>query len=208
MLPGRLRCASNGSLPVAAVVLLVLSPAHAQAHTAFQGLGEFASGFLHPFTTPPHLLVLLALGLWLGQHAPLRIKEPALVFAGAAAAGLILTVGGHVGGVYPPALIIVGLCIGISVVIGLPMPLWVKLAACGVAALVLALDSGVEAGTHRAATVKILAATWASLVLCLVNLAFYVSLLPTVRWVQTGVRVMGSWIVAISFLLLAFALRR
>ena len=101
---GKLRFTSNRSLPVAAVVfLLLLSPAYVQAHTTFQGLGEFASGlaFLHPLTTPPHLLVLLALGLWLGQHAPLRIKEPALVFAGAAAGGLLLTAAGHVGGVYP-----------------------------------------------------------------------------------------------------------
>ena len=35
------------------------------AHTTFPGLGEYGSGFLHPFTTPAHLLVLLALGLWL-----------------------------------------------------------------------------------------------------------------------------------------------
>ncbi len=193
---------------MAVFLLLLWSPAHAQAHTTFQGMGEFASGFLHPLTTPPHLLVLLALGLWLGQHAPLRIKEPALVFAGAAAAGLFLTVAGHIGGVYPPVLIVVGLCIGIFVVLGLPMPLWVKLCACGIAALVLTLDSGVDAGVNSAGTVKILAATWVSLVLCVVNFAFYVSLLPSVRWVQTGVRVVGSWIVAIAFLMLAFALRR
>ena len=206
---GKLRRTGSGSLPVAAVVLLLLlSPAHAQAHTTFQGLGEFASGFLHPLTTPPHLLVLLALGLWLGQHAPLQIKDPALAFAGTAAAGLLLTGARHISGVYPPVLIIVGLCIGIFVVIGLPMPLWIKLATCGVAAFVVALDSGVDAGVSGAATAKILAATWVSLVLCLINLAFYVSLLPRVRWVQTGVRVVGSWIVAIAFLLLAFALRR
>ena len=104
-------------------------------------------------------------------------------------------------------LIVIGLITGMFVVIGLPMPLWVKLAVCGMAALALALDSGVDAGVNGTATVKILAAIWVSLVLCLVNLAFYVSRLPTVRWVQTGVRVVGSWIVAIAFLLLAFALR-
>ena len=152
--------------------------------------------------------MLLALGLWLGQHAPLRLKEPALVFAGAAAAGLLLTVAGHIGGVYPPVLIGVGMCGGIFVAIGRPTRLVVRSAVCGLAALVLALDSGVDASVTGAAAAKILTATWVSLVLCLVNLAFYVSLLPPVRWVQTGVRVVGSWIVAIALLMLAFALRR
>ncbi len=178
------------------------------AHTTFPGLGEFASGFLHPLTTPAHLLVLLALGLWFGQRAPLRIKEPAAIFATAAACGLVLTTATHVGGVYPPVLTVVGLCIGACVAVGAPMPFAIKLVACSVAALVLGLDSGADAGTPGASAAKVLGATWVSLVLCLVNAAFYVSLLPPVRWVQTGVRVLGSWIVAISFLLLAFALRR
>ena len=55
---------------------------------------------------------------------------------------------------------------------------------------------------------KILFATWVSLVLFVVNAAFYVSLLPRLQWVQTGIRVAGSWIVAIALLMLAFALRR
>ena len=174
----------------------------------FPGMGEYASGFLHPLTTPPHLLVLLALGLWLGQDVPLRIKQPSLVFGAAALVGLGLTVVGHVGGVSPTILIALGLGLGAFVALAVPLPFWVKLAACGVAALVLGLDSGVDAGTPGAATAKLLASTWISLVLCTVNVAFYVSRLPPVRWVQTGVRVVGSWIVAIALLLLAFALRR
>lgn len=189
------------------VIALLLMPSVASAHSTFPGLGEYASGFLHPLTTPPHGLVLLALGLSLGQRAPLRIGEPAALFAVAAAAGLLLTAITHFGGVQPAWLIAVGLCVGVGVAVGAPVPFWVKLGACGVAALLLGLDSGVEAGTPGASVAKILSATWASLVLCLVNAAFYVSLLPPVRWIQIGVRVLGSWIVAIALLMLAFALR-
>ncbi len=196
------------SFALAGGLCVLLTPAQAQAHTTFPGLGEFASGFLHPLTTPPHLLVLLALGLWLGQSVPLRVKQPALVFGAMAALGLALTVMGRIGGVYPPIQVAVGLCLGAFVALAVPFPCWLKLVACGVTALVLGLDSGVEAGTTGVATGKVLTATWVSLVLCTVNVAFYVSLLPRVRWVQTGVRVVGSWIVAIAFLLLAFALRR
>ncbi len=199
----------SGRLP--ALVIggwLLLPSARAEAHTTFPGLGEIASGFLHPLTTPPHLLILLALGLWLGQRAPLRIMKPTAVFAAGSVSGLLLTVAAHVGGVYPPVLVVAGLCIGACVAVGMPMPFWTKLAACGVAALLLGMDSGVDAGIAGGSAAKILSATWVSLLLCLVNVAFYISLLPPVRWVQIGVRILGSWIVAIDFLLLAFALRR
>ena len=88
-------------------------------------------------------------------------------------------------------------------VVGVPIPFSVELGACGVAVLLLGLDSGVEAGTPGASAAKILSATWVSLVLCLVNTAFHVALPPTVRPAQIGVRVLESWIVAIAFLLLA-----
>ena len=194
------------STPVVGSAFL-LSAARAQAHTSFPGLGEYASGFLHPLTTPLHLLVLLALGIWLGQRTPLRIKYPAAVFAMVAAGGLWLTMIAKVSGVYPPLLIVIGLCVGACVAINVSGPPWLKIAVCGVAALLLGLDSGVEAGSGITSPTKVLTATWASLMLCLINGAFYVSLLPTVRWVQTGLQVVGSWIVAICFLLLAFALR-
>ena len=195
--------------PLTAVIgcWLLMPSERAQAHTTFPGLGEFASGFRHPLTTPPHLLVLLALGLWFGQRAPVRIREPAAVFAVAAAGGLLLTVAAHIGGVYPTIFSIIALCVGACVAVGAPMSFTIKLVACGVAALLLGMDSGVEAGTPGMSGIKILCATWVSLVLCLINVAFYVSLLPSIRWVQIGVRILGSWIVAITFLLLAFALR-
>lgn len=187
---------------------LLLPTARAQAHTTFPGLGEFASGLLHPLTTPLHLLVLLALGLWLGQYAPLRLKGPAAIFAAFAAVGLLATVGFHLAGFYPPLLMVVGLVIGAGVAIGIPAPAWIRLSVCAVAALLLGLDSGVDPGTPPLSAAKILAATWVGLVLCVVNAAFYVSLLPGVYWLRIGVRVLGSWIVAIAMLMLAFALRR
>ncbi len=187
---------------------LLLPSASAQAHTTFPGLGEFASGFLHPLTTPIHLLLLLALGLWLGQHPPLRLKAPAGVAAITSAAGLLLTVIAHIGGVPSGWLVALILGVALSVATDVPVSLWVKTVTCGVAVCVLGMDSGLEASVTGPSVAKILSATWISLVLCLVNIAFYVSLLPAVRPVQIGVRVLGSWIVAIAFLLLAFALRR
>ncbi len=193
----------------ATFVCWLLSPAaRVQAHTTFPGLGEYTSGFLHPLTTVPHLLVLLAIGLWLGQTRPLRIKEPAALVALAAAVGLLLTVPWHVGAMPQALPIALALLIGAGVAAEAPVPSWLKTGVCGLAVLFLGLDSGVEASFPPSSVAKILAATWASLVLCVVNAAFYVSLLPPIRPAQIGIRVAGSWIVAIAFLLLAFSLRR
>ena len=187
--------------------LFVLLPAQVEAHTPVQGLGEFASGFLHPLLTLPHVLVLGALGVLLGQRQPLRLKSPVIILAGFAAAGLLVTVTGAVAKLYPPALIMIALCIGALVALALPLPAWLYLAICAVAALAVGLDSGIDAGTARAAAAKTLFGTWVSMVLCVFNLAFYVSILPKYRWVQTALRVVGSWVVAITLLMLAFAFR-
>ena len=151
---------------------------------------------------------MLALGLLLGQRQPLRLKVPTAIFAGFAAAGLLLTLSGIVAGVYLPVLVVLSLCAGACVAIARPLPRWLLLAACAAVALAVGLDSGVDAGMPGIAAAKILFATWTSLVLLVVNIAFYVSLLPKPQWVQTGVRIAGSWIVAIALLMLAFALRR
>ena len=199
---------SGGSWLLATMGVFLLPPRPAGAHTAVPGMGEFASGFLHPLLTPPHVLALMAFGLLLGQREPLRLKAPAAVFAGFAAAGLLLSLAGVAAGVYPPVLIALGLCAGGFVVLARPWPPWLLMAVGAAVALAVGLDSGADVGTPAAAAAKILFATWVSLLLFVVNAAFYVSLLPKVQWVQTGIRVAGSWIVAIALLMLAFALRR
>ncbi len=192
----------------AAGVLPPFLPTGVQAHTTFQGLGEFGSGFLHPLTTPPHLLVILGLGLLLGQQVPLRLARPVAAYGGLAAVGLLATASGYHAGVPQAILVMIGLCAGMLVVVAAPLPAFVRPVLGGVAALALGLDSGVDPGTPGVAAAKTLFATGVSLVLWVVNVAFYVSLLPPRQWVQTGVRVAGSWIVAIGFLMLAFALKR
>ena len=103
----------------------MLLSTRAEAHTPVKGLGEFANGFLHPLLTLPHVLILGALGILLGQRQPLRLKDPALILIVFAAVGLTMTVTGAVTGVYPPILIIVSLCIGALVTFALPLPAWV-----------------------------------------------------------------------------------
>ncbi len=188
--------------------LFLLVSTRAEAHTPIKGAGEVVSGFLHPFFTPTHLLVLLSVGLLLGQRLPLRLQWPLSVFAAFAAVGLSITAIYAVAGVPQSILIALGLCAGGLVALAVPLPSWVRLTACAAAGLALGSDSGADPGTTGMVMARMLFATWVSLTLCVGNTAFYSSRLPSYQWVQTGIRVVGSWIVAIALLMLAFALRR
>ena len=201
---GRVR---SGSLTALGLILWFL-PTRLEAHAAIKGMGEFVSGFLHPLLTPLHLLVLLSLGLLMGQRRPLDLERPMAGFAGFAAVGLLTTAVGINAGASPAILIVIGLCAGSLVALAMPLPTWARVLACAAAGLALGLDSGMDPGATGAATAKTLCATWISLSLCVADVAFYSSRLPKYQWVQTGIRVAGSWIVAIGMLMLAFALRR
>lgn len=171
-------------------------------------MGEFANGFAHPLATPPHLLVLIGLGLLLGQRRPLRFKVPLSVFVPVSAAALVATTAGFMK-VEPPALLAgVSLLLGMAVAADLPLPNWVLGTLCAAAAVALGLDSVADAAVTPWAVAKTLFGTWISFMVWIVDLAYYISLLPARQWLQIGVRVAGSWIVAISFLVLAFALKR
>ena len=207
--PGKRRGVGGKGWAVAGTTALFLgSGTNAQAHTPIQGLGEIANGLLHPLLTPTHVLVLVALGFLLGQQRPLQLARPLAVFAAAAAAGLLVTTTGAITNVLTPVLMLLALPLGALVALALPLPSVVRLVFCAAAALVLGLDSSVETGTLAVPAAKTLLANEASLVLCVVNVAFYVSLLPGIQWVQTGVRIVGSWIVAIALLMMAFALKQ
>ncbi len=148
------------------------------------------------------------MGLLLGQRLPLRLLGPVGIFAAFAAVGLSLTTARVLPAVYQPILIALGLCAGGLVALAVTLPRWVRWTACAAAGLALGLDSGVDPGVTGAAAATTLVATWVSLIVCVTDIAFYSSLMPSYKWVQTGIRVAGSWIVAIAVLLLAFTFKR
>jgi len=199
-----LRAILRRGLPVA---LLLAVPATAGAHTVISGVGDYFSGVLHPFTTPAHLLLLLGLGLMLGQHAPLGLKTPLAVFLPLSALALALTTTGLVKTVYPPVLIILALLAGALVALARrPPPLAIR-GLFGVAALALGLDSAADNATGWG-IVKTLLGTWTGLIILLADTAYYSSRFTRWQWQRVGLRVAGSWITAAALMILAFALRR
>lgn len=191
-------------LPV--FLVLVVWPATAQAHTQVEGAGPILNGLLHPLGTPSHLLILLGLGLLAGQQSPLNLKTPMLAFIPLSAAALLLTLTGAITSVYLPVLICIALCAGILVALEAPVPRLAFIALFAAAALAIGLDSAVETGTIDA-KLKRLFGTWLSLSLVVFNIAYYVSFWTKQKWQKVGIRVVGSWLIAISFLVLAFFLK-
>jgi hypothetical protein len=54
--------------------------------------------------------------------------------------------------------------------------------------------------------IKTLAGTWIMVIFLVFDLAYYTTLAMRRPWLRVGVRVLGSWIIAISFLVLALSL--
>ena len=169
-------------------------------------MGEFSGGLIHPLLTPSHLLILLALGLWLGQQQPLRLRVPMAVFVLFSGAGLLLTPWIPLPVAAQPWLAGMALAVALLVVAAARLPRSVLLPLFALGALAIGLDSTVEGAAPAKAAMTLLG-TWLSVNLCILNFAYYVSLCPQRKWVQTGIRVAGSWIAAVCLLVLAFSLK-
>lgn len=190
-------------MPVCLGALLL--PRAAEAHSTVEGLDDFVNGLIHPLFSPAHVLVLLAIGLWIGMHPPLRLRSPLPAFALGALAGLICAWKEVLSPVYPPLLPGVAMLAAVVVATDFKLPLAVRVACGAIAGFLLGLDSPPDAAGTSQATFKTLAGTWIGLYIWLVNPAFYISLLPRKKWAAYAVRIAASWIIAIAVMVLAFA---
>jgi urease accessory protein len=188
--------------------VLAFSTAPASAHIMMEGAGEITNGALHPLMTPAHVLVLLAAGLLCGQNARDKDANPLRVFAPVLAVALLATLAPFLSGeLWEPVVIGMSVVLAALVALGIRLPRVAVMVLTILPAVVLGLDSGAEAETV-AAKVKTLAGTWVTAS----ALVFYVSACASNAegkpWARTAIRVLGSWIVAIGLMVLAFALKK
>jgi len=176
------------------------------AHSASAELGDFWSGALHPVTTPTHLLILVGLGLLCGRRTPLQLKGPVVAFLSASAAALVLTVSGGITAVPPPVLITVALALGLLLALDWDPPLPLLVGIFTIAALVLGLDSAVEKGPPSTLA-KTLLGTWICLAVLAIDIPIYVGLGHHLSWLRIALRIAGSWIAAVTLMMLAFHFR-
>jgi hydrogenase/urease accessory protein HupE len=185
------------------VLALLLLPEAAWAHGVVAGSEGFYAGMLHPLAVPAHVLMLLGLGLLVGQSA-WPPDGPLIAFAVALLAGLFVA-GTHLAPPLPaPALLTVAALAGLLVAVSISPPPAVGIVLATGAAI--GLDSAPDTALGRG-WAAVLAGTWlgAGLLLILVAGA---AREPRQTWHRIGVRVLGSWTAASALLVLALAVRR
>jgi len=177
----------------------------AWAHVAVEGADNFTAGMLHPFFVLPHLLVILALGLFLDQQGIAKAR-PAL------AAFVMALAGGFAGAaldlvsVFPVRGLLLGaaLCLGLLVAWSRALP-YAVVPAAAVTGFAIALDSLPEDGAVWSNLISAVG-TSLSLSFTLLNVMAFASML-TRGWQRIGLRVLGSWIGASALMVAALSLR-
>jgi urease accessory protein len=201
----RRRASGFALMPMLLLWMLLISTA--QAHLTVEGVGDVEGGMLHPLMTPAHVLILLGLALLFGMRIPLNLKAPMCIMAVLAAIALALTATGRIPVIPQPLLIGLALVIASLVALDRRLHPAVYLVLYGFAAIGIGLDSVVEKGSATVIA-KTLIGTWATLNIFPAYVAVCVSHGAKKQWSRTAIRILGSWIIAISILVLAFALRK
>lgn len=192
------------SIAVPLLFLLGIPP-HAEAHLVNTGLGPFYDGVSHLFIAPEDLLAVLALGMLAGLGGPLYGRAVLFTLTGAWMVGGLagLTQTSEIG--FPFAAMISFLVAGALVALDRKLPIG---AVIGLAAL-LGLLHGFLNGTAMVSSnlgwLGLVGVSAAVFVVVALVAAFVIWL--QLAWARIGVRVAGSWIVAVGLLMVGWSVR-
>jgi hydrogenase/urease accessory protein HupE len=195
-----------GRCTLLATVLLFVCPATAYAHLVSTGFGPFYDGIIHLALSPDDLLAVIAIALLSGLLGARNGRAVLFILPSAWLIGGFfgLKIGGEV--FFPIVNTLSFLMVGVLVSADRKLPLWL---VAGIA-LVLGLLHGVFNGSAMVQAggglLSLVGITTAVFVLVAIVAAFVVSLRAV--WTRVAVRVAGSWITAIGFLMLGWEFRR
>lgn len=187
-------------LTTAVLFMTIAGPAF--AHSPVKGIGIFYNGMLHPYLIPGHLLVLLALGLMIGQHAPGTSRYSLPIFLMAFVASITVVSWLSIEPFPENILLIVTLVAGLMVAASMVPGVVLQILLVIVAGTGLGLNSSPEGmpsdqiGLALAGTVSGAFLT----ILYVGGLSAWFSRFPS--WPPVAVRVLGSWTSACAFLVL------
>ncbi len=117
------------------MLVVVLFPGTASAHTESGAMGGLLSGFVHPLTGLDHLVAMVAVGLWGAYLGAPAVWLLPVIFP------LVMAIGGALGvlGVPLPAvetgIALSGVALGLAVALAARPPLWVAAVIVGVFAI-------------------------------------------------------------------------
>lgn len=187
------------------LVLWVL-PVSAWAHGSIPGANVFYDGFLHPFLAPAHAISLAALALWLGGQGEARKG----LLIGGLALGLLVGVSlaGRLGDPNTdPVLLLLALACSLMVAFQWQGPRWWVAGVTFALAAAVALGSG-DPAFSGGPRLTLLAGACVGAVILVGQIAFWVDELVVryrLRPALIAVRIVSSWLSAITLLLVALA---
>lgn len=184
-------------------------PSLAHAHAAFAGAGDFYAGVLHPITSPEHIMLLLAFGLLAGQNSRQRCSFLLAVFPVAVLTGALASQHWQV----PQNMLVINvstvIAAGIFLAIGRQLPRFVL----GLFAAVVGIAFGMANGAAIEGQMAPAAFFSGVIAVAFLTLAYLMATgdgLLKLRqgWINIGLRVAGSWTIAIGVLVLSLASRQ
>lgn len=185
------------------VLLLALVSEPALAHSPIKGIGNFYNGLLHPIFVPAHLLLLIALGLLIGQKGIYENRMAFVVFLATTAIGLIgawFSVGGDMEILLLSGAAIIGLLIASNLSIGH----YLCAAIAALIGLFIGIDSAQETLSGNVKLVTLFG-SGVGIYLSLVYSMGFADYFNKKPWQKIGVRVIGSWIAASSLLVMTLS---
>jgi hydrogenase/urease accessory protein HupE len=184
-----------------ALAALVLFPGEARAHLVTTGLGPVYDGISHFALTPEDVLPVLALALLAGLSGPRCGRAVLFVLPVAWLSGGLLGLSRSSELLLPALTASTLLALGAMVALDRKLPLGL---AAGLAAA-LGFFHGYLNGSAKLGVLGLSGVAATLFVVVALVAAFVVSL--RAPWSRIAVRVAGSWLVAISMLMLGWAFR-
>ncbi len=192
--------------PIAGVAALgvVAAPTAAWAHSPIEGIGTFYGHMLHPVMVPAHALLLLGTTLMLGQQPRQVALTGLMAFGVAFVIGLALSGSALAPTVSEQLLLGGALLAGCLVSLNRRLHALFIIVVAFVAGLLMGLDSSPDIAGYSQLILAYSGLLAGVFAIAIVVTGFAVSL--TKAWQRIGIRVAGSWIVAVSVLALALLL--
>ena len=175
------------------------------AHSPIEGIDSVYNGMLHPILVPAHILLISALGLFLGQHGFNQSQPALLAFIAGSSCGLV-TAWFENGYLLNLPLLITAIVTALLVAINPGFNRVVLALFAALIGLGLGLDSAQETLTGRDKLASLFGSGIAMYFILLYPMAL-ANHFNNKNWQRIGIRIIGSWIAAIATLLAAFALR-
>lgn len=186
------------------LVSLTACPSLAQAHSPIEGLGTFYSHVLHPVTVLSHALLLTAVSLMLGQQGRSTARVAIVALGGTFVAGLAIATAGGINVVREQVMIITALLAGGLVCLDRRVPIAFPVSVAAGTGLAIGLDSGVNMTGLRDTALAVAGVAVGVLYLAVVVAGLTADVKK--QWQRVAIRIGGSWIFAVSILVLALSI--